>query len=98
MFSYHHTISSTLLCGLREALANFAREGYENVIKRHSDSAKLLYAGLDSLGFDFYVANELERIPTVTTIVLPRNLEEKSLIEYCMKKLVYLGYKRQTFL
>lgn len=82
---YHHTISPTLLYGLREALAIFSEEGMENFIKRHHDCSLKLKAGLISLGLELLVTDEKYRLPTVTSIKVPANVEWRSVCEYAMK-------------
>lgn len=85
-FSYHHTISTPLLYGLRSALSQFANNGYENSINRHVDSAQLLYDGLSKLGFKFLASDPSKRLPTVTAILIPNNFNWQAFISYMMKK------------
>lgn len=85
IFSYHHTISSVLLCGLRVTLSQFANIGYENMIYKHLICAKYLYEGLEKLGFEFFVPDVSKRIPTITTIKIPDKLKWKEYIQYIMK-------------
>ncbi|KAJ6635526.1 Alanine--glyoxylate aminotransferase [Pseudolycoriella hygida] len=82
---YHHTISATLLYGLREALAVFCEEGMSKFIKRHDDCSKQLKNGLLSLGLELLVSNEKWRLPTVTTIKVPTGVDWKAVCEYAMK-------------
>lgn len=81
---YHHTISSTLLYGLREALAQVVEEGIAECVARHQHVAALLYHGLDQLGFDFFVADATERLPTVTTIRVREGMDWKRLTQFCL--------------
>lgn len=83
---YHHTISATLLYGLREALAIFCEEGMSNFIKRHHDCSVKLKNGLISLGLELLVTDEKYRLPTVTTIKVPKGVDWKAVCECAMKK------------
>lgn len=80
--SYHHTISATLLYGLREALAGVCAEGLEQSIRRHEDAAFYLYEGLAKLGLELYVSNPKARLPTITSIKLPSNCDWKKVIDF----------------
>lgn len=83
---YHHTISATLLYGLREALAIFCEEGTANFIKRHQDCSVKLRDGLTALGLELLVSDEKYRLPTVTAIKVPTGVDWKGVSEYAMKK------------
>lgn len=81
---YHHTISATLLYGLREALAQACDEGIDKIIKRHEECAQLLYKGLKEMGLELYVPYKPDRLPTVTTIKVSESLAWKDVVTYCM--------------
>lgn len=80
--SYHHTISATLLYGLREALAGVCAEGLQETIRRHEDAAAHLYEGLTKLGLELYVNDPKVRLPTITSIKLPSNCDWKKVIDF----------------
>ncbi|PNF33614.1 Serine--pyruvate aminotransferase, mitochondrial [Cryptotermes secundus] len=82
---YHHTIPVSLLYGLREALAIFVEEGINKCIARHQMCAKRLHNGLEKLGLEFFVEKEEARLPTVTTIKVPRGLDWRVIQKYAMK-------------
>ncbi|KAK4875451.1 hypothetical protein RN001_011873 [Aquatica leii] len=82
---YHHTVSSTLLYGLREGLAMVAQEGIENVINRHKQCALRLHDGLKAIGVELFVSKESARLPTVTTIKVPENIDWTLITAYAMK-------------
>lgn len=63
-----------------------AEEGLQNVIKRHQDCARRLYDGLRELGLELYVNEPLARLPTVTTIKVPENVQWQDVTGYAMKK------------
>lgn len=83
---YHHTLSPTLLYGLREALAIVCDEGLYAFIERHMKNAQLLHSGLESLGLELFVDNVNERLSTVTAIKLPMSIDWKKVSDYAMKK------------
>ncbi|ETN58525.1 serine-pyruvate aminotransferase, mitochondrial [Anopheles darlingi] len=81
---YHHTISSTLLYGLREAIALACAESLQSLITRHQDCARRLYDGLQALGFELY-ADERDRLATVTTIRVPKGIDWLQVAQHAMK-------------
>ncbi|CAL8083464.1 unnamed protein product [Orchesella dallaii] len=83
---YHHTPPVNLFYALREALAELTEEGLENVWKRHAEASARLHAGIRSLGLKLFVQNESDRLPTVTTILVPEGIDWKKVIQYLMEK------------
>ncbi|XP_034657607.1 LOW QUALITY PROTEIN: serine--pyruvate aminotransferase, mitochondrial-like [Drosophila subobscura] len=83
---YHHTISSTLLYGLREALAHFCAVGLIGVVRRHQECSRRLQLGIEELGLEMFVQREDERLPTVNTIKVPFGVDWKKVAEYAMRK------------
>src|SRR5688572_11440166 len=84
---YHHTPPVNLFYGLREALAELAEERLENVWTRHKLVVARLYAGLRAMGIEFFVENEADRLPTVTTIKVPKGVRDwKRVPQYAMDK------------
>jgi len=83
---YHHTISSTLLYGLREALAHFCAVGLKAVVRRHQECSKRLQLGIEELGLEMFVQREEERLSTVNTIKVPFGVDWKKVAEYAMRK------------
>ncbi|XP_058455490.1 alanine--glyoxylate aminotransferase [Malaya genurostris] len=81
---YHHTISCTLLYGLREAIALACQEGLPAVIARHQDCANRLYRGLEAAGFELYVERK-DRLATVTTIKVPPGIDWTKVSQHAMK-------------
>ncbi|XP_022917907.2 alanine--glyoxylate aminotransferase [Onthophagus taurus] len=82
---YHHTISATLLYGLREALAIACDEGMEKMIQRHQECSQKLYNGLEKMGLELFIKDKQKRIPTVTTIKVPDGVNWKDVVNYAMK-------------
>ncbi|KAH8270656.1 hypothetical protein KR044_000096 [Drosophila immigrans] len=83
---YHHTISSTLLFGLREALAHFCAMGLKNVVQRHRECSARLQLGIEELGLELFVPHPEERLPTVNTIKVPFGVDWKKVADYAMRK------------
>lgn len=72
--------------GLREALAIFCAEGIEASIARHKSAAERLYNGLTEMGLELFVERSENRLPTVTAIKVPTNVDWKAVSEFAMKK------------
>ncbi|MBF2022175.1 MAG: alanine--glyoxylate aminotransferase family protein [Hydrococcus sp. C42_A2020_068] len=74
---YHHTASSNMNYGLREALRLAAEEGLEERWQRHQNNARLLWEGLADLGLVCHVREEF-RLPTLTTVRVPEGVDSKA--------------------
>lgn len=74
-----------MLYGLREALAIVAEEGLQNTIERHVQCAQRLYKGLNDLGLELFVRDPAKRIPTVTAITVPEDVNWQDVTSYTMK-------------
>jgi alanine-glyoxylate transaminase / serine-glyoxylate transaminase / serine-pyruvate transaminase len=74
--AYHHTISSTLVYALREALRLVAEEGLEARWERHRANAEMLWDGLEALGLVLHVRDAERRIPSLTTVRVPDGVDE----------------------
>ncbi|ALC48637.1 Spat [Drosophila busckii] len=83
---YHHTISSTLLYGLREALTHFCAMGLKSVVQRHVECSARLQLGIEELGLEMFVQREADRLPTVNTIKVPFGIDWKKVADYAMRK------------
>ena len=73
--SYHHTGSVSNMYALREALDITCEEGLENLYARHHAMYEMLWEGLDKLNLKPFVANEVDRLPTVNTIAVPEGVD-----------------------
>jgi len=71
---YHHTGPVLLVYSLREALAVIIREGIEASIERHQTNAKILHEKLQNAGFELFVTDENARLPCLTTVKVPENV------------------------
>ena len=85
---YHHTISATLVYGLREALAQLADETLPASWARHAAATRKFHCGLKDRGFEFYVKNPENRLKTVTAIKVPPGIDAKVVTTYAMERLV----------
>jgi alanine-glyoxylate transaminase / serine-glyoxylate transaminase / serine-pyruvate transaminase len=97
---YHHTICSTLLFGLREAIALFLEQGgLEASWQKHSKISKRLYEGLQEKGFKMFINDVRNRVPSVTSIYVPEGVDAVKVITYAMQKYKYeiAGGLGQTF-
>ena len=74
---YHHTAPVNMNFGMREALRLLAEEGLDNAWLRHRRNAEALWQGLESLGLELHVPEDL-RLPTLTTVRIPDDVDGKS--------------------
>ncbi|WP_320676639.1 alanine--glyoxylate aminotransferase family protein [Prochlorococcus sp. MIT 1300] len=82
---YHHTAPVNMNFGIREALRLLAEEGLENSWKRHNDNAQQLWEGLEDLGLELHVPEEL-RLPTLTTVRIPNGIDGKAFALHLLNK------------
>ncbi|XP_006276181.2 alanine--glyoxylate aminotransferase isoform X1 [Alligator mississippiensis] len=83
---YHHTPPVNNFFSLREGLAILAEQGLENSWKLHKENCLYLHEGLQKLGLKLFVKEEVARLPTVTTIVVPEGYDWKEITEFLMNK------------
>ncbi|GAQ81592.1 Aminotransferase class V [Klebsormidium nitens] len=83
---YHHTGMVSNVYQLREALAMLAEEGLEAAWARHQQMADRLYEGLKQLGLELFVEDPAARLPTVTTIKVPKGVNWADVPAFLMKK------------
>ena len=74
---YHHTAPVNMNFGMREALRLLAEEGLDNAWLRHRSNAEALWQGLESLGLELHVPEDL-RLPTLTTVRIPDDVDGKA--------------------
>jgi alanine-glyoxylate transaminase/serine-glyoxylate transaminase/serine-pyruvate transaminase len=72
---YHHTMSSTLIYALREALLMVEEEGIDARVARHERHHRALAAGVEAIGLSL-LPPEDERLWTLNTIRVPKGLDE----------------------
>jgi alanine-glyoxylate transaminase/serine-glyoxylate transaminase/serine-pyruvate transaminase len=73
---YHHTPPVSIVYALREALRILFEEGLEAGWRRHQQNQAGLIAGLEAMGLELLVRNPADRLPTVTSVLLPASLDE----------------------
>jgi alanine-glyoxylate transaminase/serine-glyoxylate transaminase/serine-pyruvate transaminase len=74
---YHHTMSSSLVYALREALLMVEEEGLAARLARHERHHRALAAGLDAMGLSL-LPPPRERLWTLNTIRVPPGVDEAS--------------------
>ena len=74
---YHHTAPVNMNFGMREALRLLSDEGLDNAWARHRKNAEALWSGLESLGLELHVPEDL-RLPTLTTVRIPSDVDGKA--------------------
>ena len=72
---YHHTMSSTLIYALREALLMVEEEGLAARQARHERHHRALAAGVEAMGLSL-LPPEGERLWTLNTVRVPAGLDE----------------------
>ncbi|KAG5669605.1 hypothetical protein PVAND_017490 [Polypedilum vanderplanki] len=84
---YHHTVCSTLLYGLREAIAIFIENGgLEASWKNHENVAKHFYTLLEKNGLELFITDPKNRVPSVTAIKVPENIDANEIIKHSMNE------------
>lgn len=79
--SYHHTAPVSNVYALHEALRLVLNEGLDNVEKRHRETAKYFWDKLESTELDngekfqLFVKNAKDRVPTLTTVCIPKGVD-----------------------
>jgi alanine-glyoxylate transaminase/serine-glyoxylate transaminase/serine-pyruvate transaminase len=74
--TYHHTPPISIVFALREALRIVFEEGLEASWQRHRHNQIALIAGLEALGIELFVPNPNDRLPTVTSVHVPKGVED----------------------
>ena len=84
---YHHTISSTLLYGLREAIAIFLEHGgLKSSWEKHARVTRHFHDLLVRSGLKLFIDDVKHRCPSVTSIVLPKNVDTMKVLTFAMQK------------
>ncbi len=74
--TYHHTPPISIVFALREALRIIFEEGLEASWQRHRQNQLALIAGLEALGIQLFVSDPNDRLPTVTSVHVPKSVED----------------------
>ena len=80
---YHHTAPVNMNFGMREALRLLADEGLDMAWARHRSNAEALWSGLESMGIEMHVPEEL-RLPTLTTVRIPEDVDGKAFTQHLL--------------
>ncbi|CAL8316154.1 alanine--glyoxylate and serine--pyruvate aminotransferase b [Gadus morhua] len=83
--AYHHTGPVSGFFSLRESLAILAEKGLEESWRQHKELAAYLYKGLEDLGLTLFIRDKDLRLPSVTTIAIPKGYNWRELLVYMMK-------------
>lgn len=84
---YHHTISSTLVSGLREALAQLAEEGLVASWLRHAAVTAKFHRGIADRGLgEFLVPEPGHRLSTVTAVKLLDGVDYAKVLRYAIDR------------
>jgi alanine-glyoxylate transaminase/serine-glyoxylate transaminase/serine-pyruvate transaminase len=73
--TYHHTPPIPLIYALYEALRMVLEEGLEASWERHRQNQMALIAGLEAMGIAMFVQNPEDRLPTVTSVIIPAGID-----------------------
>ena len=73
--AYHHTASSSLMYGLREALAVIDEEGLENRYRRIERNHRAFVSAIEAMGLEMHVA-EGNRLPPLNTPRVPAGVDD----------------------
>ncbi|HWI62948.1 MAG TPA: alanine--glyoxylate aminotransferase family protein [Symbiobacteriaceae bacterium] len=74
---FHHTMSSTLVYGLREALRVILEEGLEARFERHAKASRAFEAGLEALGITIFTTGP--RLPQLKVVNIPAGIDDVTL-------------------
>jgi alanine-glyoxylate transaminase/serine-glyoxylate transaminase/serine-pyruvate transaminase len=72
---YHHTMSSTLVCALYEALSIVEEEGLDPRWNRHEGHHRALVSSLESLGLSM-LPSAADRLWTLNAVRVPEGIDE----------------------
>jgi alanine-glyoxylate transaminase / serine-glyoxylate transaminase / serine-pyruvate transaminase len=84
---FPYTPATTLLFGLREALAMLEEEGLANVFARHARLAQACRRAVRALGLEILCRNPAEYSNTLTAVVMPDGLDSDAFIRHAARKL-----------
>lgn len=84
---YPYTPATTLLFGLREALAMLEEEGLANVFARHARLAEACRRAVHAWGVEILCRNPAEYSNTLTAVVLPPGLDSDAFVAHAYRRL-----------
>jgi alanine-glyoxylate transaminase/serine-glyoxylate transaminase/serine-pyruvate transaminase len=83
---YPYTPATTLLFGLREALAMLEEEGLPQVFARHARLAEACRRAVRAWGVEILCRNPAECSNTLTAVVLPAGLDSDALVAHAYRR------------
>ncbi|MGH7353500.1 MAG: pyridoxal-phosphate-dependent aminotransferase family protein [Candidatus Rokuibacteriota bacterium] len=84
---YPYTPATTLLFGLREAIAMLEEEGLANVFARHARLGEACRRAVVAWGLGILCRNPAERSNTLTAVVMPPGMDSDALIQHAHRRL-----------
>lgn len=81
---YHHTALISVCYGMREALQIVGETGLEPIWAQHERLYHKLWDGLGKMGLKPFVENPNDRLVTVNTIKVPKDVDAAALIKNAM--------------
>lgn len=76
-----------MLYGLREAIALFIENGgLEASWQKHAKMSRRLCNGLGSRGFNMFIVDPRNRVPSVTSVCVPEGVDSVKVISFAMQK------------
>ena len=82
---YHHTLSSTMLAALREALVAIEEEGLGERFARHERNHLALVSGLEALGLEL-LPPQGERLWTLNAVRVPAGVDDAAVRQRLLKE------------
>src|SRR5271155_5889726 len=76
---YHHTPPISLIYALREAMRIVMEDGLEARWERHRVNQHALIAGVEAMGLKLLVEKPVDRLVTVTAVMIPAGLDDAKL-------------------
>jgi alanine-glyoxylate transaminase/serine-glyoxylate transaminase/serine-pyruvate transaminase len=83
---FPYTPATSLLFGLREALAMLAEEGLSNVFARHARLAEACRRAVRGWGYDILCRNPDEYSNTLTAVVMPSGFDSDAFIAHAYQR------------
>lgn len=73
---YHHTAPISMIYALREGLRLIIDEDLSQVFKRHLQQGRALQKGLEAMGLELVVKDEVVRLPNLTSVFIPQGIDD----------------------
>ena len=83
---YHHTAPITSFYALREGLALVLEEGVEARFARHQAVHDEFVGRMEAAGFEMFIPDDAQRIPTINTIRIPDGVSDTAVRKRLLEK------------